>query len=340
MENELLPCGIPEAAVRRVTALGFSRREAEFLALAALLSGYFLERHYNRFAGVGPGWPAAALHQKVVGRGLGKTIACGRVKVLHLCSRRLYGAVGAEHIRHRRDHRSDYLQRKLKIMDFALAHRGRRFLATEAEKTDFFARRLGLPLEVLPAWRYVSGDGRRTTTRRFVDKFPVFLEESAGADPRAHFAYVEPESGSLRDFATHVERYRDLFRALPGCTVHLVAADGSRLDAYRSVFRQTTYPTAAEDFGAGESAAGEMLRFFHCRRIWEERRYAEVTEAVQRDFLAGRRRFAGEAHDRLYRAWREGSDEPCPKALADSGAGADLVWHRVPGVDFFARELR
>jgi hypothetical protein len=60
-------------------------------------------------------------------------------------------------------------------MDFVLAYQEHHYLAMEAEKLDYFVGRLGLKHRHLPQRIYRSRHGRTTTTRYFVDKFPVFL---------------------------------------------------------------------------------------------------------------------------------------------------------------------
>ena len=55
--------------IARLEELGYTEREASFLVLAALHSGYFLRRQYREFLGMSPGHADATLAEKVVAKG-------------------------------------------------------------------------------------------------------------------------------------------------------------------------------------------------------------------------------------------------------------------------------
>jgi hypothetical protein len=82
-------------------------------------------------------------------------------------------------------------------LDFVLAHQERLYLATEAEKLDYFLGTLGLNHSHLPQRTYRSRHGRTIATRYFVDKFPLFLSGASSApSPVVWFCYVD---GNIAD---------------------------------------------------------------------------------------------------------------------------------------------
>lgn len=83
-------------------------------------------------------------------------------------------------------------------VDFVLAHRTARFLATEEEKVALLTERL-IPSAVWPRRTYASSrrDGR-TTTCCFVDKMPWYQH---GDDDRIWITYVDAER-TLQGFET------------------------------------------------------------------------------------------------------------------------------------------
>ena len=84
-------------------ALGYTQREAYFLELAALHSGYFVRRQFNAFLGQPRGRAAADLIQKLVRR---HHVTCDvflrHAHVYHLSAKRLYTILGQSDNRHRR----------------------------------------------------------------------------------------------------------------------------------------------------------------------------------------------------------------------------------------------
>ena len=61
--------------VENVKSLGYSDREAAFVTLAALHSGYFLRRQYSAFAGKSCGWADDSLTSKLLIKGHARELA-------------------------------------------------------------------------------------------------------------------------------------------------------------------------------------------------------------------------------------------------------------------------
>ena len=239
----------------RVGALaefGWTGRDAEWLALVCLHSGAFLRRQYLAFVGQ----PHRELARRFVER-------CGKAAVeepwngsgLRLCriaGRPLYEALGAEHVRHRREATPEVTLRRLLSLDYVLDHLDAPWLPTEAEKVAALTG-AGVPLQVLPGRLY---QGAAEATRRyFVHKLPVALD--AG---RATFVFAQAEDETASGLGTWGGQHAALWAALRSAgravEVVVVGRDPVRLDAAERVLAGwTRAPRAA---GAAPGAADEI----------------------------------------------------------------------------------
>ena len=174
---------------KAVEELGFRPRDAEWIALVALHSGFFVRSQYQRFLG---GAAATArtrsrrLVLSLVERRYAAEVSRGGVRgtVCRVFSRKIYRALGAEHIRHRKDAAQPHLVRRLLSLDAVLAELNRPWLPTEGEKVGA-CEGLGIPTEILPRLEYGRKKGGRTV-RPFAWKMPVAVGGTA-----ARFVYTD-----------------------------------------------------------------------------------------------------------------------------------------------------
>ncbi|MEO6983285.1 MAG: hypothetical protein ABI072_09240 [Edaphobacter sp.] len=126
-------------------SVGYTEREAAFLYLVALHSGYFLRRQYDRFIDRGRGAIAAQFLRKAAALGHLQSIACGQARfVYHLTSKELYTAVGLAASQHRRLKGDARIKSRLMVLDFVLDHLGDSILDSAEAKVSFFTHTLGL----------------------------------------------------------------------------------------------------------------------------------------------------------------------------------------------------
>ena len=140
------------AEAEALEALGYSHPEAEILSLVAVHSGYFLHRHYEASARVGRGGSSVRFLRRAIAAGhIRSTKFSNRTDAYHLFARAIYRAIGEEDNRNRRSRPVLSIKAKLMALDFVLAHRVSKFLATEAERLEHFCGKLGIPLHQLPS---------------------------------------------------------------------------------------------------------------------------------------------------------------------------------------------
>ncbi len=202
----------PDVRCQAVEMLGYTSRQAQFLVLVALHSGYFLRGQYVAFTGTPHGQAAVRFLAQCVAREHVRTLPYGRQGHLyHLYSRPLYATLGEEDNRNRRPAEWDVVIRKLMTLDFVIAEPTVQFLATEEEKVALLRER-SIPSVVWPQRTHAPRrrDGR-TTTRYFVDKMPWYQK---GEDERIWIAYVDAER-TLQGFETFLDQYRALLASMP-----------------------------------------------------------------------------------------------------------------------------
>ena len=172
---------------RALASLGWTGREAEWIALVCLHSGVFTRAqfcHYfntyrkqayrfvktliDRKAGVESEWP----------------VAIGGGKSCRISSKPIYRALEIENIRHRRKANRSVVMRRLLSLDFVLEHPGLNWLPTEGEKVEFIEG-LGVHSNLIP--RRIYYGAVRAQKRYFALKLPV-----AGGARTVTFAYVDP----------------------------------------------------------------------------------------------------------------------------------------------------
>ena len=97
--------------VEALKALGYSESEARFLYLVATHPGYFVVRQFLAFTRGHWGKRTTAFWHKLHTKKHARTEYFPmRGKVCHVFSRKLYGQIGIENLRNRREHEFEYIQ--------------------------------------------------------------------------------------------------------------------------------------------------------------------------------------------------------------------------------------
>ena len=124
--------------------LGWTGREAEWIALVCLHSGVFTRSQFCRFCSPTAVDRKRALRfvRDLVGRGVAaedyRRIFPGSAKACRIFSQEIYRQLGIENLRHRREAHTIVLLRRLLSLDYLLEHLQLPWLPTEQEKVGFF----------------------------------------------------------------------------------------------------------------------------------------------------------------------------------------------------------
>ena len=283
----------------RVAALapfGVTPRQARFLVIVALHSGYCLRRQYEAFAGLQYGKNVRDFLDGLVARQLAErfTGRADRGHIYHVHARRLYRALGQEDNRNRRSASAAQIARKVMGLDYVLRRPDVTWYATEDEKVDLFVTRFGVTRDQLPRRVFDSSAGAPRTTRYFLHKLPIGV---VGEPPVVHFVY--PVTDARGDgLAAFLRDHARLFRAVPAWAVVAIGAKtGPGFRMCRAVFERHALnapppPTVAD------------LRWYFERRQTIDR--GEIARIGVRDlarFRELRDRLNDPVHERRYAAW-------------------------------------
>lgn len=153
-------------------------------------------------------------------------------------------------------------------MDYLLDHFGSQILETEQAKVEFFHKKLGAPLEALPQVSFKARDDGKVSTRYFLDRFPIAVEQSSPSmsSLRVSFAFIDDGSRTVTAFAHYLKRIVPLLRFIPEVEVIYVADSERNFVAAERVFEQVfpNHPAAAQQnsdtYPCGTSPRQSMVR--------------------------------------------------------------------------------
>jgi hypothetical protein len=294
-----------EHRIEAVEALGFTTRQATFLTLVALHSGYCLRRQFAAFAGVRYGKNVRDFLDSLVTRQLATrfTVRADRGHLYHLQARALYRALRLEHSRNRRQASAAVIARKVMLLDFVLSHAEVEWLATDDDKVDLFTARVGVPRECLPQRTSAAADAdHASTTRYFPHRLPIAVADDP---PVVHLTWLvtDPTGGGLAAF---LQDHASLLRRVPRwCVTAVGTAAALRVADCEAVFARVVASA-----GVGLSAQLDDLRWYFRTRQWADRGdVARLSLAEIERFRHLRARFSAPAFRVLYDHWVQGGDE-------------------------------
>jgi hypothetical protein len=294
---------IPAESVMALKQFGYTEREAEFLYLVAVHSGFFLQRQFTQFVDVAGRGPATYFIKKAIQKQHVREYLPerGTQKIYHLFSRSVYAAIGKENSRHRRPGRYGLLDKaavRLLSLDFVLANPGRQYLEEEADKVDYLTVERRISKDVMPA-KVFRGDKGSETRRYFFENFPMFLSQD-GDSTIVTFTYIEDDIRSLQTFTSFVQRYRPLFEALgDGFKVIFVSNSTQSFQ-----FAHETFVRSLSATQRGRECQ-QLARFFRLRRMAEEKRFRELAHKDVIDWQRGLKLYSDAEHESQYRSWKQ-----------------------------------
>lgn len=190
--------------IASLESVGYLEREASFLYLVAVHSGYFLSRQFCRFVNQVSGALSTRFLEKASRLHHIRVIECGRGRhIYHLTSKPVYEALGRRDSQNRRIKGDAHIKSRLMVLDFILANLGSSLLEDEAGKVDFFTTQCKVPVDLLPR----SYAGR---LMYFSDGFPI-LVSNAGV---SRFSFFDEGQVTASRFERYLEQYQRLFEAL------------------------------------------------------------------------------------------------------------------------------
>ena len=225
-----------------LASLGWTGREAEWVALVCLHSGVFTRAQFCYYFEAHRSAARRIVRTLVEQRSAVETDVIafnGGGKTCRISGKGIYRALGVENIRHRRKANRSVVMRRLLSLDFVLEHPGMNWLPTEGEKVEFIEG-LGVRSHLIP--RRIYYGAVRAQKRYFALKLPV-----AGGNKTVTFAYVDPGHATAVELHSWGAAHGPLWDAIraKGRRVEVIAI-GAELDAVLRADRVLQLWAAAE----------------------------------------------------------------------------------------------
>ncbi len=283
--------------ISSLEAIGYLEREASFLYLVAVHSGYFLRRQYNRFAGRDRGTVLDRLLRKADRLNHIQVIECGRGwHIYHLKSKTLYAALERPHSQNRRIKGDAHIKLRLMVLDFVLAHLSANMLVEEVNKVDFFTTQCGVRSELLPR----SYAGR---LMYFSDGFPILVSNTG--IPR--FTFFDEGQATTARFERYLKQYQPLFAALGEFELVFIADTESNSARAKATFNRFLPADRLRGVTAMTPlGVDHFLEFLAVRQQFEVGGRGVLSSDLK-TLREGESLYTSLEHQALYSAWKTGS---------------------------------
>jgi hypothetical protein len=299
--------------IASLESIGYLEREASFLYLVAVHSGYFLRRQYHRFAGREGGTLIAQLLRKATQRQHIRVIECGHGwHIYHLTSKPVYEALGRADSQNRRIKGDAHIKSRLMVLDFILSNLRATVLEDQVSKVDFFTTQCGIASEVL----LQSHTGRLLF---FPDGFPI-LVTNAGIP---QFTFFDEGQVTATRFERFLKQYLPLFEAIGEFELIYVADAESKSARARITFNRFLPADRLRGVTSMTPMGIEhFLKYLDASERYEAR--GGITSARDLEVLReGEHVYTSLEHRALQAAWNNRS------------TSAERIWHR-----FLQKSLR
>lgn len=280
--------------------LGYTEREARFLYIVAIHSGYFTQTHLCPFLASKSGRATRSFTSRLLSRKhVRERKYQNNASVYHLAHRRIYQAIERENLRNRRSHTFEFMKTRLAILDFMLSRLEYDYFEGEAEKVQYFEQHFQIRPQEMPGRTYRGANKVPDTIRYFVDKFPMFLDSTVAAKPLVTFSFIDPGFGNLDAFRTHLDAYLSFLQRLPHFAFVFASPTPKLFDSAQKLFHNKMNPPTGK-------LSEQVTRYFTLRANWEARRYELLRDSDIEFMNHARQCFAGEAFESAFAEWKAG----------------------------------
>lgn len=258
-------------ATGNLMALGFTEREADFLTFVGTHTGVFTMGNWRSYRGnvTTRGAADARFLDKLDKYRFVTRVRVSTMDFIRLTSKRFYAHIGEPNSHLRKPLSNRLLRRRLLCLDYLVQNWTHRFLQSEQEKIDFFTHGLNIPLRLLPSTTYRAKTGSSTTTRYFVDRYPIFIEEHGDAEaPTVGIVYAQDPVGPFESFRRFMHTNRHFFSHIP--SLHIVyLTPHLRRNALAEGFLSS--------FATGLDETSRLLRYFRIRQLADRKEMSSLT---------------------------------------------------------------
>lgn len=287
-------------AIALLRDFGYSEVEANFVYLVTTHSGYFTRQQFLSFTSKTKGWAVHHFTEKLLARGHAKVVPLAHGRYLfQLRSQEIYEAIGRPNLRIRSKNSESRIVANLLTLDFVLAHPTLNYLETSSDKLDFFDKKMGLPMTILPGKIFAGIESLKRETRYFTDRFPIFLKRENTSEPdllTPVFVYCDPYRRSIDGFKAHLKRYANLLYRLPRFRYIYAAPSPKKFKRASQVFTRLMCRQERTD-------TQSLIRYFRVRWLWEAGNPCEMTREDRDIIRDGDKKYCGEPFASIYENW-------------------------------------
>jgi hypothetical protein len=218
--------------VLALESLGYTEREASFLYLAAVHSGYFLRRQFNYFIQRQKGYLAQHFVEKARVNGHIEIIDYGQGRfVYHLFSKPVYRLIGNSESQNRRRKGDAQIRLRLMALDYVLENREDHYFESEISKCDFFVRLRGVSPGLIT--------DRHQRFHPFLGIAPISIADRAHPTTAiVRFPFMDEGLISIRKFCRFLTELVPLFNAIRTFEVIYTATTNTNFVAAETQFRR------------------------------------------------------------------------------------------------------
>jgi hypothetical protein len=280
-------------AIDSLAGFGYSEREAAFLYLVAVHSGYCLRRQFNQFVARERGAIATHFLRRAVGLGHLTATPCAEGRLIyHLADRKLYGLVGLPRSQGRRIKSPGEVLRRLMLLDYVLLHLGHeRFVETLTARREFFLQLNVRPEAVTQAEEF--GHAVPISYMRTEEKLLIRL------------AFIDEGQRSSAMFARFLKTHGALLRALPGMEIPYVALTPAPFALAAHVFERNM-PLRNGMNRACPLGVDHLISWLEVSQKFHDL-HTSIAPSEHRLLFEGERIYVAQVHQGLIASWKNGA---------------------------------
>ncbi len=237
-----------------IESLGYTEREAAFLYLVAVHSGYFLRRQFDYFIDRNKG--------AIVMRFLEKARIAGHIEFLdykqgwhvyHLFSRAIYRLIGDVESQNRRRKGDAQVRARLMTLDYVLENNRDHYLESEAERIRFFEQDRRLATDLF------TGEDRRL--HPLLASFPFSLTDlTRPTQSPVRVAFIDEGLATIERFLRFLSVAEPLLCALETFELIYVGSSDFNFQAAKVAFWKRFSTTPSRSLGLFDEAVPSVTR--------------------------------------------------------------------------------
>jgi hypothetical protein len=279
-------------ALESLMRIGYTDREATFIYMVAVHSGYFLQRQYTESVNRKRGGIATRFIRKAIGLGHIRALLCSEGRhIYHLSGKQVYRAIDQGDSQSRRLKSNPEIKRRLVALDYILLNLGRQsFVESIDDRQQLFAS-----LQVKKA--------ASESAARFLQYVLVsFARIDQSVSVR--FAFIDDAMCSTSQFAKFLEAYGELIRDLERVEIRYVSTSPINFKSAKRVFEQHM-PMRNSLTPVCPLGVEHLVQWLEVQEKFRDI-HGPISPAEHRLFLEGQSIYRAPVHVGLIASWGNG----------------------------------